>query len=45
MTDDAVGRVVDVADLVADAHDEDPDEVLTAALAKVRKRGGEPADD
>lgn len=35
-----VSRVVDVADLVADAEEADPEDVLMAALGKVRKRGG-----
>jgi hypothetical protein len=38
-TDDGVSRVVDVADLVADAEDADQEDVLLAALSKVRKRG------
>jgi len=34
-----VSRVVDVADLVADAEDANAEAVLIAALGKVRKRG------
>jgi hypothetical protein len=37
---DCVSRVVDVADLVADSEDADQEDVLLAALSKVRKRGG-----
>jgi len=37
---DAVTRVVTVADLVADEIDEDTDALLTAALARCRRRGG-----
>ena len=36
---DRVSRVVDVADLVADAEESEPEDVLMAALSKVRRRG------
>jgi len=39
-SEDAVGRIVEVVDLVADAEDVDQDDLLKSALGKVRKRGG-----
>jgi len=38
--DDAVGRVLDVIDLVADKHDVDAEGLTTEALSRVRRRGG-----
>jgi len=38
-TDEQVGRVVDVVDLVADDGDIDQEDVLLEALSRVRKRG------
>jgi len=38
---EAVGRVVDVLDLQADAHGVDQEDLALAALAKIRKRGGD----
>jgi hypothetical protein len=40
MSDDAVGRVINVADLVADQHDVEAEGVLKEALSKTRQRGG-----
>lgn len=37
--DDAVGRIIDVVDLVADKNDLDADAALIDALSRVRKRG------
>jgi hypothetical protein len=37
--DTTVGRVVEVADLVADQEDADAEAVLLDALGRVRKRG------
>lgn len=39
--DEQVGRVLDVVDLVADDADVDQEAVLTEALNRVRKRGGQ----
>jgi len=39
-SEDAVGRVVDIVDLVADQEDTDAEAVLVEALGKVRRRGG-----
>jgi len=38
--DDAVGRMLDMADLVADAEEVDQEALLEETLARVRDRGG-----
>jgi len=38
-SDEAVGRVLDVVDLVADSEDVDPEDLTTEVLSRVRKRG------
>jgi len=45
MSDEAVGQVLDVVDLVADEYDVDRDGLLLEAWSRVRKQnGGRPAN-
>jgi len=45
MSDEAVGQVLDVVDLVADEYDVDRDNLVKAVLSRVRKQnGGRPAN-
>jgi hypothetical protein len=46
MTDDeALGRVLDVVDLLADSRDLEQEELLLAAVSEIRKRDAEVSAD